>query len=68
MKVSEALKYFGDFNMGYVRMVKYEQAGGNAMEVMLDTFTVNDLLSALNQDCLAFYRIGSYAYIIYKEG
>ena len=67
MTVKDAIENFDGFNVGYVRMISYLQAGGEAKERTLDTFTTDELMSYMGCSCLAYYKIGSYAYIVYKE-
>ena len=67
MSVNDALKQMGGTQLGYIRMICYEQAGGPAMERTLDTYMIDELLNALTLDCLAYYTIGSYYYIVYKK-
>lgn len=68
MSVKDAIESFDGFNLGYVIMISYLQAGGEAKERTLDTFTTDELISCMECSCLAYYKIGSYAYIVYKEG
>lgn len=67
MTVKDALDSFDATPLGYVRMIDYVQAGGEARERTLDTFDSQELLDCMPNDCLAFYYIGQYKYIVYKR-
>lgn len=68
MTVQDAIKSFTERGIGYVRMISYEVAGGEAKERTLDTFSNVELIDCLDNSAIAYYTIGSYGYIIYKEG
>ena len=68
MKVSEAIKSFPGYQLGYVRRISYKVAGDEAEERTLDQYRTDEMMAALECDCIAYYTIGAYCYIIYKEG
>lgn len=65
MKVQNALANMNDVILGYIRMIPYVE-GGEAEEKGLETFTNKELVDVLQKDCVAYYRIGSYYYVIYR--
>lgn len=66
MTVQNALNNFEETPLGYVRMVKYVEAG-DASEKTLDQYTTRELLDCLQKQCSAYYVIGEYKYIVYKD-
>lgn len=67
MTVAEALSSFSTRDIGYIRMISYLVAGGEASERTLNTFTNTELVSCLDNSAIAYYTIGEYAYVVYKE-
>lgn len=66
MTVQNALNNFEETQLGYIRMIKYIEAG-EATERTLDTYTSRELLDCLQKQCSAYYTIGEYKYIVYKD-
>lgn len=66
MKVYDALNNLAERTLGYIRMVNYTD-GGTAEERVLNTYSSKEILEVTQKDCSAYYTIGEYAYIIYKE-
>lgn len=66
LKVYDALNNLAERTLGYTRMVSYVD-GGPAEERTLDTYSTKEILNVTQKDCSAYYTIGEYAYIIYKE-
>lgn len=66
MTVQNALNNFEETPLGYVRMIKYVEAG-EAIERTLDQYSSREFLDCLQKQCSAYYMIGEYKYIVYKD-
>ena len=65
MNVQNALNNIPEKPLGYIRMVCYN-AGGEATERTLDTYSNKELFDVVQKQCSAYYYIGEYYYIVYK--
>lgn len=66
LTVMDAVKNLNNISINYIRLV-IVGSDSIAQERMLDSLTNTEMFAFFEKQCLAYYTIGSYSYVIVKE-